>query len=295
MNKKIIIIVLIIALMIGGVILALNPYRRDDTVESTANSTILSEQVDEEESTEATSTDSEIHIYDIEKITTLQDGFLRIDPDCVYVLDWNGVWNQEENEDGSLTATFEHVSVGVPIAIPEEVFSSLELGSKIPKIHNLSNYWDDYKCVQIQDDKKFFVDSCYDSVDEAKEDNSLTICFDESCKDSKGNILVCTDADPDEEDYYEEYDYKDIDIQVKVKFASDAKIKYISAMDENGVSYDNVDFKSFIYDQICSAYLDFAQREWGVSLESWHGTGELRVTGNEEGEIVLIEEFVPAG
>lgn len=151
--------------------------------------------------------------------------------------------------------------------------------------------------------EKYFVDSCYDSVDEAKNDDSLTICFDESCKDSKGNIFVCTDSDPDDEGYGKEYEYKELDSQIKVKFASDAKIKYmksiaVKTVDDyvtDDITYETVDFKTFLIDYIMSDYEAYSEREWGTRGDSWHGTGELRVTGNDKGEIELIEEFVPAG
>jgi hypothetical protein len=262
--------------------------------QAAAENTVQSEQVTIEENVGARNADNENQLYDVQKFTTLDGGLLKIDPDCDYHFKWD-TSTIEENEDGSFTGTFDFAYVGIPIVITDDVFSSIEVGSKLPKIDHLAYEWGDFKCVQVQDGKKFFVDSCYDSVDAAKNEDSLVICFDESCKDSKGNIFVCTDSDPDEEGYYKEYEYKDIDGQVKVIFAADAKIKYIKSVSDNNISYDTVDFKTFLSEDIKSDYGDFAEREWGMSTDLWHGTGELRVTGNEAGEIVFIEEFWPAG
>lgn len=307
MTKKITIIAIIIVLMIGGVLLVEKHYKPENTTETTAESTIQSEQVDEKENTEAasadvSSTDTESQIYDIEEITTLEDGFLKLEPDCNYYFNWD-TSAIEENEDGSFTGTFNRASVFIPVVITNDMFSSIELGCELPKVDHLAYKWGDFKCIQIQDGKKYFVDSCYDSVDEAKNDDSLTICFDESCKDSKGNIFVCTDSDPDDEGYGKEYECKDIECQVKVKFAADAKIKYMKSIETktiddyvtDDITYDTVDFKTFLSEDIMSGYGDFAAREWDVNIDSWHGTGELRATGNEAGELVFIEEFWPAG
>lgn len=302
MTKKITIIVIIIVLMIGGLVLVEKHYRTDNSIEGAADSTIQSELVDEEKNTEGASADNETQIYDTEEITALEDGFLKIEPDCAYSFNWE-TSAIEENSDGSFTGTFDKASVRIPVVITADVFSNIELGNELPKVDHLAYKWGDFKCVQIQDGKKYFVDSCYDSVDEAKNDDSLTICFDESCKDSKGNIFVCTDSDPDDEGYGKEYEYKELDSQIKVKFAADAKIKYmksiaVKTVDDyvtDDITYETVDFKTFLIDYIMSDYEAYSEREWGTSSDSWHGTGELRVTGNDKGEIELIEEFVPAG
>lgn len=307
MNKKVVIIAMIICLMAVGLFGVDKYFNTGDSTEIKTDSTIQSEQVDDEETTEAastevSSTDTESQIYDTEEITALEDGFLNLEPDCNYYFNWD-TSAIEENEDGSFTGTFDRASVFIPVVITDDMFSSIELGCELPKIDHLAYKWGDFKCVQIQDGKKYFVDSCYDSVDEAKNDDSLTICFDESCKDSKGNIFVCTDSDPDDEGYGKEYECKDIERQVKVKFAADAKIKYMKSIETktiddyvtDDITYDTVDFKTFLSDDIMSGYGDYAAREWEASIDSWHGTGELRATGNEAGELVFIEEFWPAG
>jgi len=238
MAKKITIIAIIIVLMIGGVLLVEKHYKTENTTETAAERTIQLEQVDEEENTEATSTDTESQIYDIEEITTLEDGFLKLEPDCNYYFNWD-TSAIEENEDGSFTGTFDRASVFIPVVITDDMFSS----------------------------------------------------------------FVCTDSDPDDEGYGKEYECKDIECQVKVKFAADAKIKYMKSIETktiddyvtDDITYDTVDFKTFLSEDIMSGYGDFAAREWDVSIDSWHGTGELRATGNEAGEIVFIEEFWPAG
>ncbi|SEG40997.1 hypothetical protein SAMN02910276_02853 [Butyrivibrio sp. Su6] len=262
--------------------------------QAAADNTVQSEQVTIEENVGVGNVDNENQLYDVQKLTTLDGGLLKIDPDCDYHFKWD-TSTIEENEDGSFTGTFDFAYVRIPVVITKEVFSSIEVGCELPKIDHLAYEWGDFKCVQIQDGKKFFVDSCYDSVDEAKSNDSLTICFDESCKDSKGNIFACVEDEEEPGEYTQDYDYHEFNEQVKVKIAANAKIEYIKSVKDNDLTYDTVDFKTFLSEDIKSDYGNFAEREWGMSTDSWHGTGELRVTGNEAGEIVFIEEFWPAG
>ncbi len=110
MTKRITIIVIIIILMIGGLVLVKKHYRTDNSIEGATDSTIQSEQVDEEENTEAASTDTKSQIYNTEEITALEDGFLKLEPDCNYCFNWD-TSAIEENEDGSFTGTFDRASV----------------------------------------------------------------------------------------------------------------------------------------------------------------------------------------
>ncbi len=139
MTKKTTIIAIIIVLMIGGVLLVEKHYKTEDSAETTAESTIQSEQVDDEETAEAASTYTESQIYNTEEITALEDGFLKIEPDCNYYFNWE-TSAIEENEDGSFTGTFDRASVFIPVVITDDMFSSIELGCELPKIDHL-----DYK------------------------------------------------------------------------------------------------------------------------------------------------------